>query len=363
MAPIQILVPISSSALAGSQLSLMRLIDSCSTRHVRFSCWVFENGPLLPELEHRGIPFRQFPSSTSRTPWGLAGLAKEMRRTRPDVIYLHASRSLAGLARLVRIPCLERVNMPRAAGAGGWCRFRLIDRLASNLNTGLLPVSEALSEQLISRGVRRGKVTVFRDLIYPELFRRPEQRTRMREELNIPPESRMILGVGRLVPQKAPLDFAQVACRVAAQRPNDRFVWIGDGPLAGPMKTQTAACGEQFQLLSFRKDISSAFAAADLYVQTSRWEGLANVILEAMAAGLAIVGTDVDGTAEALYEYPPGRLVPAGDIESMTRALLEDAAPGPREREISFPSKFTADVVCDHFVEIVSRVAEESRKR
>ncbi len=362
MGSIQILVPISSSALAGSQLSLLRLIESSPARHVRFSCWVFEDGPLLSELERREIPFRRFPSSAVSTPWGLAGLLKQMPRERPDVVYLHASRALAWLARLARIPCLERVNMPRAPGAGGWCRFRWIDRLASNLNAGLLPVSEALAEQLIARGVHRDKVIVFRDLIYPDHFRRPELRARAREELNIPPEARMILGVGRLVPQKAPLDFARVAYRVCAERPNDRFVWIGDGPTASTMKAEAAACGAQFQLLPFREDIASVFAAADIYLQTSCWEGLANVVLEAMAAGLAIVATDVDGTAEALSEYPPGRLVPAGDAEAMTDALLGEAAFGPGDRDVPFPEKFTADAVCSHFVKIVSQVAQKSRK-
>jgi glycosyltransferase involved in cell wall biosynthesis len=78
--------------------------------------------------------------------------------------------------------------------------------------------------------------------------------------------------------------------------------------------------GERVRLAGSRHDIPAVFGAADLLLSTSDSEGLPNVVLEAMAAALPIVATDVGGTREALGET--GRLCPAGDVDGLADALL-----------------------------------------
>lgn len=273
--------------------------------------------------------------------------------------------------------------MPRARGAGGWCRYRWLDRWASNLNTGLLPVSEALARQLAERGVAPEKLRVFRDLIHPEQFRRPELRAPVRAELGVADDEILVISIGRLVAQKAPGLFADLAYRLSAGGEyRFRFCWLGDGPLVSALGDQNPAAEPnpasgpartkrpRVLHLPFRRDVAGLLAAADIFVQTSRWEGLANTLLEAMAAGLPIAATDVDGTAEALALYEPGILMPPGDADAAEAALRSLARTVPQVRERSgassrasspalppaspptppFPAMFTAPAVTEHFL-------------
>jgi glycosyltransferase involved in cell wall biosynthesis len=369
--PLRVLVPIGSDGLGGSELALLRLMDGCPRSEIEFTCWVFredEPGGLCPELDARGIAWRPFPRVWLRSMWGLSRLERQLRRESPDVIYLHASRAIAWLARKARIPCIERINMPRAPGAGGWCRFAFIDRFCSNLNTRVLPVSEDLARELHARGVAPRKIVVLRDFIDPERFRGFEQRARARTELGLGPDARVVLSMGRMAPEKAHGDFLHLAVRLGARDQRWQFVLAGDGPLREWLEQRVSDLGiyRRCRILPFRRDVASLLAAADVYVQTSHWEGLATVILEAMAAGLPIAATDVGGTREALAEYPYHRLVVPGDTGAMLAAVEElwaradDGArreAHPSRVSVPFPVEFTREAVRAHFVRIVREAA------
>jgi glycosyltransferase involved in cell wall biosynthesis len=350
----QVLVPVASADLGGSQRALLRLIDACGREPLSFRCWLFSAGPLERELDRRGIPSDRFAATSLRTPAGLVRLARHLRRERPDVIYLHASRVIALLARLIGIPCLERINMPRARGAGGWCRYRSVDRLLSNWNTRLLVVSASLAEQLVARGVAREKIVVFRDVVFPEEVWQPQRRAEARAALGLPPDAILLLSIGRMVRQKAQEDFVAVAAALCDDDPRLRFLLVGEGPWEARLRRAAQPLGDRFRILPFREDVAALYAAADLYVQTSAWEGLANVILEALAARLPIVATDVDGTREALGESSRHRLVPPRDVAALARAVREllPIAGAPREA-CELDERFTPRVVSRHFGEIV----------
>ncbi len=153
------------------------------------------------------------------------------------------------------------------------------------------------------------------------------------------PETDRLLTVGMvacLKPQKAPLDFvkvasavAHVACARGGGRPV-RFVLAGDGELRPDVEAMIRAEGLQSRvtLAGWRRDVPSLMREFDLLLHTSRWEGLPRVFPEAMATGLPIVATRVDGAPEAVEDGVTGFLVPAGDIEGLARRtldLLEDA--------------------------------------
>ncbi len=140
-----------------------------------------------------------------------------------------------------------------------------------------------------------------------------------------------VITIGRLVAQKNPLLFVEAAARVRQQLPGARFVMVGDGPLRPTVESRVRALGltERFDLVGERTDIESFYAAADVFWLTSSWEGLPNVILEAMACGLPVVTTDVGGVRELLRTGEEGYVVPVNDAEAVAAAglrLLRDAA-------------------------------------
>jgi glycosyltransferase involved in cell wall biosynthesis len=137
------------------------------------------------------------------------------------------------------------------------------------------------------------------------------------------------------------------------------FVLAGEGPLRGLLEQRISDLGihRRCRILPFRSDAASLFAAADVYVQTSRWEGLATVILEAMAAGLPIAATDAGGTREALAAYPHHRLVAPGDTPAMVAAVAQLLARADSRASIPFPVEFTREAVSAHFISIVREIA------
>ena len=106
---------------------------------------------------------------------------------------------------------------------------------------------------------------------------------------------------------------------------------IGDGPLRPIVRDAVEAAGlsDAFELLGERDDTEDLLRSARLFWLTSSWEGLPNVVLEAMASGLPVIATDVGGTAELVRAGREGFLVPPGEVDGFIRygaAILQDPA-------------------------------------
>ena len=145
------------------------------------------------------------------------------------------------------------------------------------------------------------------------------------------------LFVGRLVPQK---DVATLLAALARTPAGVCLAVVGDGPLRGALEREAAARGiaERVAWLGARPhaDVARLMAAADVFVLPSRYEGFARVLMEAAAAGLPIVTTDVSGADEAVREGETGLVVPVGDADALGAAvgtLAEDAARARRMGE------------------------------
>jgi glycosyltransferase involved in cell wall biosynthesis len=156
-------------------------------------------------------------------------------------------------------------------------------------------------------------------------------RAAMRASLEIPADAPVVITVACLKPQKAPLDLIEVVRRVVARVPAARFVIVGDGELRGPVERMIADGQLQahVSLLGWRRDVPACLHAADLFLLTSRWEGLPRAVLEAMAAGLPVVATAVDGVTDVVRDGVNGYLVPVGEPEQTAArviGLLDDPA-------------------------------------
>ena len=339
----RILVPFTSAGNGGSQLSFFRLARLLRDEY-RFHLWFFGDGPFVAMVRDAGIAHERLPYSRLRSPWGYAVLKRELYLLRPDHVYLHSSRIIAMAARSLGIPCTEKINMSRTAGAGGWSRFASIDRYFSNLNTRLVVVSEALKRQMVERGVPEDKIESLCTFVDEERFRRrSEARRRVRAELAIPEGAVAVLNVGRMVPQKAQGDLVEVARSVCREDGRLHFVIVGQGPLEGALRRQVRDCGldARFRFVPFRDDIENVYSACDLLVHSARWEPLANCLLEARCVGLAIVASDVDGSREALEGYPCASLVRPGDVRGFSESVLAWRRRGTCPSPPPLPEKFT----------------------
>ncbi len=150
-----------------------------------------------------------------------------------------------------------------------------------------------------------------------------------RSELRCHDGDQVILCVGRLSPQKAPLDVVEAFDELRRLDPpghaHRKLVFVGDGPLQAPVERliRQKRLEDHVRLLGWRSDVASIMKAATVLVLASNWEGLPNVILESQAAGLPVVASAVDGCLEVIDDGQTGRLFPPGDTQRLAHILRE----------------------------------------
>jgi starch synthase (maltosyl-transferring) len=213
---------------------------------------------------------------------------------------------------------------------------RLIDRVTARLAVGSVCVSRGVER--FSRDVVRlapARLTVIPNGIDPAPFDRATPLPRA--TLGVPSGANLALAIGRLDVQKGLADLLDAAEWVIARRPDWHLVIVGDGPERGRLLARLGArpaLAERVHWLGRREDVPALLATADVLVLASHWEGMPNVVLEAMAAHRPVVATAVEGSEDLVTPGQTGWLVPPRDPAALGQALLEAALEPERCRRL-----------------------------
>jgi glycosyltransferase involved in cell wall biosynthesis len=227
---------------------------------------------------------------------------------------------------LSRYPWIARLGIRLEARLSS-----LADLVICNSNRGI--------EHARASGFRRDRLTVVPTGFDTERFAPdPEARRRLRAEWRIPEGDLLVGRVGRLDPMKDYPTFLRAASLLSAQRPDIRFVWVGDGheALASEFQRQRRDLGLDARLswLGARNDMPQVYSALDVLCSSSAFgEGLPNVLGEAMSCGIPCVTTAVGDSALIVGET--GVVVPPADPASLARGiglLLEETSDGRQTR-------------------------------
>ncbi|MDF1614760.1 glycosyltransferase [Desulfurivibrio dismutans] len=163
----------------------------------------------------------------------------------------------------------------------------------------------------------------------------------------------VIMGLGRLTPQKDFATLLRAFARLRQHRPC-RLIILGEGPLRPDLHATACELGieEDFDLPGYVQDPMPWLARAELFVLSSRYEGLANVIIEALAAGTPVVCTDCpSGPDEILLGGRLGPLVPIGDVDAMSEAMNAVlTSPPPAGLLQEGLERFRSDKVATHYL-------------
>ena len=192
----------------------------------------------------------------------------------------------------------------------------------------------------------------------------PSRRDRTRMSLGVPPSACVVGTVGSLTPVKdhAALVEAVAACRAGGA--DVRLLIVGDGPLGPDLRGQAhrLAVADATIFVGVREDIPDLLGAIDLYVSSSRSEGVSNAILEAMCTGLCVIATRVGDNARLLEEGRAGVLVPPHDPTILGREILALADAPARRKELGAQARrqvladYTFDNTVERYVELYRRV-------
>jgi glycosyltransferase involved in cell wall biosynthesis len=148
-----------------------------------------------------------------------------------------------------------------------------------------------------------------------------EEVARLRRELRVREGIPVILSVGRLSREKGHLDLIDALGRLRGR--SWRLVLVGEGPERGPIERRCASLGLTDSVIptGLQRDVRGYYAMADVVALPSHSEGSPNVLLEAMAAGRAVVATAVGGVPEIATDGENALLVAAGDHQAMAGAI------------------------------------------
>ena len=303
---------------------------------LRVAC-LRERGPLADELEAAGIPVDLVPFRTRWDPAALRRLAALMRERRIEIVHSHMYRAnvpATVAARLAGVP----VVWGQVHNVGTWetRRQALMDRLLSGWRTGMIAVSGRVRDDVV-RTLRLPpeRVRVIYNGVDIDRFAAARaRRDTIRAREGAAPADAVFLFAARLVEQKRCADFLDALARLqsapAAGAPPLHAWILGDGPLRPDIEARVRALPDPTAagLLGRRDDVEEFMAAADAFVLPSTREGFSNALIEALAAGLPAIATDVGGNAEAVRDGIDGFILPPlnpGRLAAAIETLWRDA--------------------------------------
>jgi glycosyltransferase involved in cell wall biosynthesis len=283
--------------------------------------------------------------------WAAASeLRRQLSENHIEVLFCHGYK-----ADLLGWRVARSLGIPAIAVSRGWTGesrkvrvYEWLDRRILRYMDHVVCVSRAQADKVSDAGVPEERVSVIHNAIRCEPFLGPHDPAyRQKLESLFPAPPRFIIGAaGRLSPEKGfdllidcchqllspPAPERPTSCDVPASDLHPTvvsehipigFVVYGDGQLRGTLQRQIDACGlrDLFVLAGFTHELQRFMPHFDLFVQSSYSEGLPNVLLEAAAAGVPTVATDVGGTCEVVSNGQTGMLVQSGNAAALANSI------------------------------------------
>lgn len=315
-------------------------------------------GGRMFRIPHRKFDFRQA--------WRLAMYA---RRKGIDVVHAHGKG--AGLyARFISaVTGIPGIHTAHGIHVGEYGRisgklYNLYENISSLWVSHVIHVSDEEKSQARAMGLwrKRPSTVISNGVASHTSSEISDMRDRARQKLGVQDGRPIAVTVSRFDYQKnMPEAYA-----IAKALPDIHFIWIGSG-VDSPTLAERAA-SEGVSNITFLGQVDNPLnylAAADVYLSTSRWEGLPLAVLEAMSLGIPSVLSNVTGHVELVRKHGVGLLYTLGDVGSATAALLRVAHEEPLQKALSEQAlhsqlhKFSSKVVAMETAAIYKKVLKE----
>lgn len=253
-------------------------------------------------------------------------LAEEVTKFRPDIIitYLfHADMIgrlyLKGKVQVPIVPFLRTTyNYPRYLGV------RFLEKYTSFLVPHYLANSEAVKTFYQAHlGVNSEKITVIPNGIDTSLFSLKEEPVHLLESLQLPPSGKIIICVANFHPNKGHSYLLQAFDAVVRSAPDTHLLLVGDGQERKNLEKEASALASKnhIHFLGQRTDIPQLLLLSHIFVLPTLFEGMSNALMEAMAASLAIVTTDIPENRILISHQKNGLLIPPRAIQELSQNL------------------------------------------
>jgi glycosyltransferase involved in cell wall biosynthesis len=294
-------------------------------------CALTRGGPLEADLRRQKISLTIIGKRWKIDPGAYWRLKRHIAQLQPDLVqtWMFAANAY-GRAAALAVGVKHLVASERCVDPWkGWHQLA-IDRWLARRTDAIVVNSPGVRDFYLRQGLPAEKFHVIANGVAPSA---PSDisREQLLAQLGLPPGSRLIAAVGRLWPQKRVKDLIWATDLLHNIRDDAHLLIIGEGPQRARLERYRDQCcvRDKVRFLGARDDVPRLMPHFDLLWLASDYEGLPNVIMEAMAAGIPVVATDIPGNRDLVVNRETGYLVPVGDRAAFGRwanKILNDAA-------------------------------------
>ena len=307
----------------GGQQQVLYLLEGLRRRGLRAELAARPRSVVGKRAAAAGASVHELPL---RGEWDLTSalrIAGMLRRGRFGILHLHTAHAhaLGRIASIVRRPpavvVSRRVVFPIRGTVRRWFKYlRGVDKY--------IAVSSGVAGCLARAGVREERIAIVPSGVDPARFQNAP-RADLRSELGLPPDVQLVGMVGQLTCGKGQEDLVSAAPAVVQKHPDTVFLLVGEGENRRTLEKLAAELGiaDRVVLTGFRSDVPSVLAGLDVFVMPSHAEGFCNSVIEAMMAGLPVVGTNISGIASIVEDRRTGLLVPKGNAVGLAEAICK----------------------------------------
>ncbi|WP_459614809.1 glycosyltransferase family 4 protein [Bordetella sp. 2513F-2] len=317
MQPLRILHTEAAVAFGGQEHRIYKEMHAMRERGHHLEAVCQPQAQLVPRLRDAGFTVHTLPmGGLGNYLRGVTAMRRLLRAGRYDVVNTHS-----------RIDTLIAGTAGRLAGTPLIVRTRhLANKVGSMLSYTWLPhrvttVSDYVRRYLISRGVPPDRIaTLYSPIVLPP----PVEHSTLRAELGLAPDDIVVGCVAVMRAPKGHKDLVDAIRPLMETRPRLHMVFVGSGsPTFEQVQAYIHELGLQgrIHLMGTRRDVPNLLAGFDLFALATQQEASGTVYVEAQAAGLPVIGTQVGGVPEMMRDGVTGILVPVKDQPALTEAL------------------------------------------
>jgi sugar transferase (PEP-CTERM/EpsH1 system associated) len=328
--PIRVMHVVDVLSLAGMEYGVIKLVNRLDPDRVSsmICCLRFQREATRSLLNSR-IPVFELQKPPGRNLQLVMKLAALLRRNRVDIVHSHNWSTFLYTvlaAALARVPILihgahgrENQTVPRLQ--------LLMSRWLATRVTRVVSVSSELSRELVTRWkISPARVSTIVNGVDPAAFDQPASLEALRQELQLSPDTRVVMNIGGLRPVKDHPTLLRAFARIHEKLPETRLLIVGTDMGRG-IQSDLEKLAEELgirkviQFTGVRTDVPQLLALCDVYVNSSVFEGMSNTILEAMAARKPVIATAVGGNPELVQHGVTGFLVPPKNDQQLAERL------------------------------------------
>jgi len=327
-APLKVLHLNTERTWRGGEQQVVYLMEGLGAQGVEQLLVAQEGGVLLERARERNLPVLGLRMRGEVDLIAVAKLRALLSEGRYSILHAHTSHahSLGALAAALPGSGKPRVVVARRVD------FSIFRRSFLGLNRvkylhgvdRYVTVSQAIKEVLLADGLPGDMISVVHSGIDLERIESaPERTAEIRRELGVPEGHALVANVAHMADHKGQIYLVEAAPLVLAEIPLVTFAIVGTGELRETLEARARELSVPVRFPGFREDVPSILKALDVFVMPSHMEGLGTSVLDAMAAGAPVVGTEAGGMREMLEHGKNGLVCPVRDAKALAGAILE----------------------------------------